>query len=356
MAKVYVGTYAKYNSGSLDGAWLDLADYPTYDDFVRACRDIHRNEHDPEFMIQDYESFPDGFNCTEWLGRQDFDDIKLAMKEEEQIEQGKPAINIIDYSEKSFAVVGDTKAVKDSLKKMGGSFNSKLSCGAGWIFPNAKRNAVLQFISSGEVQETIKKAEKPKDNVNDNALLDEYMKEWEKVWPNDKSMLDYERKKFSSAIRLQNGGILYFEKPSIKTEFCFHDEGPDYEFYCDLMKNQETKLKDYFLRQNLDEFDEHIAALNHLETADCRTWYIQRESYCCESAPLNLWRYIAIHWSDMEYHPDWHKGAIKMNDTDRKAILAGLKHERDKFEKRLQSYLKRYGTSKLHTWTYWADR
>ena len=25
--KVYVGTYAKYNNGSLSGAWLDLSDY-----------------------------------------------------------------------------------------------------------------------------------------------------------------------------------------------------------------------------------------------------------------------------------------------------------------------------------------
>lgn len=26
-AKVYVGTYAKYNNGSLSGAWLDLSDH-----------------------------------------------------------------------------------------------------------------------------------------------------------------------------------------------------------------------------------------------------------------------------------------------------------------------------------------
>lgn len=26
-AKVYVGTYGKYNNGSLSGAWLDLSDY-----------------------------------------------------------------------------------------------------------------------------------------------------------------------------------------------------------------------------------------------------------------------------------------------------------------------------------------
>jgi hypothetical protein len=44
-----------------------------------------------------------------------------------------------------------------------------------------------------------------------------------------------------------------------------------------------------------------------------------------------------------------------MCDEDRLAILEGLKREREKFDKRLQTYLKRYGTSKIRTWTYWAD-
>ena len=34
MARCYVGTYGKYNAGSLAGAWLDLSDYPTYQDFL----------------------------------------------------------------------------------------------------------------------------------------------------------------------------------------------------------------------------------------------------------------------------------------------------------------------------------
>lgn len=43
-------------------------------------------------------------------------------------------LRLVDYSEKAVAVVGDTKAVKELLKSMGGRFNSHLSCGAGWIF------------------------------------------------------------------------------------------------------------------------------------------------------------------------------------------------------------------------------
>ncbi|SED11388.1 hypothetical protein SAMN04489761_4317 [Tenacibaculum sp. MAR_2009_124] len=49
---------------------------------------------------------------------------------------------IIDYSEKAIAVIGDTKPIKDDLKKLGGRFNFRLSCGAGWIFPKTKQEEV----------------------------------------------------------------------------------------------------------------------------------------------------------------------------------------------------------------------
>lgn len=56
--KVYVGTYAKYNDGSLGGEWIDLTDFDTYEDFVDYCRELHKDEKDPEFMVSDYEGFP----------------------------------------------------------------------------------------------------------------------------------------------------------------------------------------------------------------------------------------------------------------------------------------------------------
>ncbi len=56
--KVYVGTYAKYASGSIDGKWVDLTDFDNEDDFLEKCREIHSDEEDPELMFQDYEGFP----------------------------------------------------------------------------------------------------------------------------------------------------------------------------------------------------------------------------------------------------------------------------------------------------------
>ena len=46
-------------------------------------------------------------------------------------------VQIIDYSDKAIAVVGDTKPIKDKLKELGGRFNFRLSCGPGWVFPKS---------------------------------------------------------------------------------------------------------------------------------------------------------------------------------------------------------------------------
>lgn len=51
-------------------------------------------------------------------------------------------VEIIDYSEKAIAVIGNTKEIKDTLKSLGGRFNPRLSCGMGWVFPKAKGEAL----------------------------------------------------------------------------------------------------------------------------------------------------------------------------------------------------------------------
>jgi antirestriction protein len=58
-AKIYVGTRAKYNNGSLDGKWVDLSDFNYLEDFLCECAEIHDDEEDPEFMFQDWENIPE---------------------------------------------------------------------------------------------------------------------------------------------------------------------------------------------------------------------------------------------------------------------------------------------------------
>jgi antirestriction protein len=56
--RVYVGTYKKYNEGRLTGKWLTLTDYNSLEEFLAACRKLHKDEHDPELMFQDHEGIP----------------------------------------------------------------------------------------------------------------------------------------------------------------------------------------------------------------------------------------------------------------------------------------------------------
>ena len=72
-ARVCVGTYNKYNSGSLFGKWLDLFDYSDKDEFLEACRELHEDEQDPEFMFQDIENIPEALISESWLSDKFFE-------------------------------------------------------------------------------------------------------------------------------------------------------------------------------------------------------------------------------------------------------------------------------------------
>lgn len=58
---IYVGTYHKYNCGSIFGKWFDLTEFQSCEDFYAACQALHANEWDAEFMFQDWEGIPSQF-------------------------------------------------------------------------------------------------------------------------------------------------------------------------------------------------------------------------------------------------------------------------------------------------------
>lgn len=333
-AKVYVGTYKKYNGGSLAGAWLSLADFKNYDAFLAACNKLHDDEKDPEFLILDSEDFPDGLDCLEWVYRDDFDDVKKAMQEEEAGDSpatpATPAVKIIDYSEKAFAVVGDTKPIKDNLKSLGGRYNKRLSCGAGWIFSAKKRADVDAFLATCNGGAT------PATPVNDNASKNNVKRF--KNWLAESGFGNWA----VGAIKLHDGFWL-IDKPTINNKFCFHDEGPDYDFYRSLMAD-EKKLVEYFKSENLYSFEWKIAHIENGEefTKDNRVWW-----YKDDYNPKRT--YLCFNASSVE------SSYTLCTDEERAIILDGLKYGRMMLERRLDTYLKKYGVSKLHTWTYWAD-
>lgn len=71
-ARIYVGTYAKYNEGSIFGKWMDLSDYSGREEFYDACRELHSDEEDPELMFQDWENIPSALIGESWLAENIF--------------------------------------------------------------------------------------------------------------------------------------------------------------------------------------------------------------------------------------------------------------------------------------------
>lgn len=61
----------------------------------------------------------------------------------------QPKLRMVDYSEKAFAIVGDTKPYRAQLKKLGGRYNPKLKCGAGWIFSKKRGKEVATALGFG---------------------------------------------------------------------------------------------------------------------------------------------------------------------------------------------------------------
>ena len=101
--RVYVSTYAKYNRGSIEGGWLDLDDYDDISDFISACRDLHSDESDPEFMIQDREGFPDRLSSCEYVTQQMIDYAKLDDIDREILAA------YVDYSGDDAATIDDAQ-------------------------------------------------------------------------------------------------------------------------------------------------------------------------------------------------------------------------------------------------------
>lgn len=327
-AKVYVGTYAKYNSGSLSGKWISLKNCKSYSDFIQKCREAHEDEDDPEFMIQDTEDFPEGLDCLEWLSENDFNDIKKEISEE---------LQIIDYSEKALAVVGDTKAIKEKLKKLGGRFNSKLSCGAGWIFPKKALPKVQELIDGNIIENS-------DSGAGNTAVFKDNLKEFL-----DKNTdRGYLKKCNMGAVKISNGWFYLLEKKNIKNRFCFRDEGPSYDFYKSLISD-DKKMKQYFIDENIGGLEKEI------EKIDKNRGNIILMRNNSDYNGLSTCFLLIDGVDDFRFYNFKDNETFKPTSEDVQNILDGTRFQYDQFKKRLETYLKKYGISKLDTWTYWEN-
>ena len=381
--RIYVGTWAKYNAGSLSGEWLALKDYDNYSELCEVMRAIHEDEIDPEPMIQDCEDFPEGFSVVSGsLSEEEYNDILKACKEEEEEEESagaeeeeeetpstesteeetpgaeeesKTAVTVCKYSEKAIAVIGNTRPFADVLRANGGRFNARLSCGAGWIFQATKRDTIIEALkaagatvsesdtipsrNSGNSSNSSNRRNSgtrrnsggyPDTAIGGQKVVSEYAEK--------RGDPEYYKSRFSTGIRFPEG-VYLFQKPRIENDFCFRDEGPEYDYYKELCNNKKL-LEEHFIDHNMEQVREPKEGEN---------MYIIKDSWSTDGR-------VYIRWADYPFGVANDQTVREATEREEQEYRLQLRAVRAEFGKRIDKYLKRFGTSKLHIWSYWADR
>lgn len=71
---------------------------------------------------------------------------EVPAREEKVQETKENGLSLVDYSEKAFAIIGETRNFAAKLKALGGRFNWRLTCGPGWVFPKRKETEVREAL------------------------------------------------------------------------------------------------------------------------------------------------------------------------------------------------------------------
>lgn len=134
------------------------------------------------FRYDDSDGMQDYFDTNFYIHIEVSDEYKViepkakkSSVKPEKVEEAKEVeavtvegLEIVDYSEKAIAVFGNTKAIKEQLKELGGRFNPSLNYNgekrAGWIFSKKQADKVKELITPTELP-ALPEIETSKDNI-----------------------------------------------------------------------------------------------------------------------------------------------------------------------------------------------
>ena len=161
-------------------------------------------------------------------------------------------------------------------------------------------------------------------------------------------MIDFDMKQIGLVVPLDHDDIYVIEKPSIKTSFCF-----GYGMYLNSSEEDEERAfgmvrhamtdSSYFIKENLEPLDSMIKALEN----DDYVW-TKREKYIGQTDP----HLVSI---NNFYSYDVEPVGTFLTEREINKLIDGYKEVKEAFIKRLNTYLKRYGLSKLDVWAYLRD-
>lgn len=172
------------------------------------------------------------------------------------------------------------------------------------------------------------------------------------VWKSSPDMVDYCLKEAAHIVELTNGDIIVIEKPRIETRFCFgySDSRYDTEDYdrANAMADHAKKSQEYFIEENMKDINRTIGEMEG--TIHHSYEYRLRVKYTGQTEGSKLKSLEVCRWGD-----EYAKKYPEISAEDLQRVVEGYKVVKASFEKRLNTYLKRYGMSKVKTWSYWQD-
>lgn len=198
-------------------------------------------------------------------------------------------------------------------------------------------------------------AKKPRkvspDAAEQERLLARYVGEWGAVWGAGSS--DDRRKNVARIVELSDGGLVAIDKPAIETRFCFGEDdrgqggdGPGTMAYA-MKQCREVETKAGFLRANLGDFDRNAG---RYAPAPGRSLFSAKASWkFADDSPAR----VVYNLEDGDSY-DYGK-RFPLSEEDCRRLADGFAKVRAAFVKRLETWWKRYGASKITTWTYWTE-
>lgn len=260
-----------------------------------------------------------------------------------------------------------SEAVREALKAARFRWHNVKKVWYGYGTEEAAR-AILD----GSKPET--EAEKPGTVTEKAAKLDKaaLRSEFAKAWESDK-MVDYCTDKVAAVAVLPSGEIVTVDKQHIETRFCFGEDGYDYDEAAAGVRTAYTS-ESYFKSENMKAFRDALSDINEAKNPEAGRWFliIGGAHYRGQSEDCRL-RWIG--YKRVSEVLEDLGGSARLSELPGKriepkdgnpayriatpeeidAIEAAYKAAASAHEKKVDSYLKRYGLSKVHAWTYWRN-
>ena len=165
--------------------------------------------------------------------------------------------------------------------------------------------------------------------------------------------------RLSNDCTLSDGHIMTFEKPYIKTSFCYgyslsSSDSESYDRAGELAYNAQKDVIN-FINENIDYsgIKRIYEKLKKAEKVYCNLdhyGFITVENLHDEHEECRL---RCLYGTQSEIYKQYIQ--FELNNDDKKLIMGKLSEELQKFVKRLNTYLKKYGLSCVKSWSYWRD-